>query len=151
MKLNRTLLSSFLSLTCAGALLAGAPPQTITISCYDTMKYSVTKIEAQPGQKITIELKNEGNLPKSVMGHDWVLLKAGADAAAYANTAMTAKAEDYHPKSLEGEVLASTPILGSKESAKVSFTAPSAPGSYPYLCAFPGHYASGMKGVLIIR
>jgi uncharacterized cupredoxin-like copper-binding protein len=33
----------------------------------------------------------------------------------------------------------------------VKFTAPQAPGEYPFICTFPGHYAIGMKGVLVVR
>jgi azurin len=114
------------------------------------MKYSVTKIEAHPGQKVTVELRNDGTLPKEAMGHNWILLKAGTDATSYAMSSMTAKSENYQPKSLASRVIASIPMLGPKESGKVTFTAP-APGSYAYLCSFPGHAQAGMKGVLIVK
>src|SRR5664279_4753873 len=59
----------------------GAEPKRVSISGYDTMKYSVTSIEASPGQQVIVELKNEGSLPKDAMGHNWILLKAGVDPA----------------------------------------------------------------------
>ena len=132
-------------------LCAGAPAKTVTISAFDTMKYSLAKIEASPGQKITVELKNEGNVPKIAMGHNWILLKAGEDPVSYATAAMNAKNEDFQPKALAKKVIASIPMLGPKETAKTTFTAPLAPGSYAYLCSFPAHTQAGMRGVLIVK
>lgn len=123
----------------------------VKIIAYDTMKYSVTKIEAQPGQKIVIELTSQGVAPKTVMAHNWILLKAGYDPIAYANAAIAAKAEDYEPKSLANQVIASIPQLGPKESGKTTFTAPKAPGTYSYLCSFPAHCLAGMRGVLVVK
>lgn len=147
---TRTLMAAFFIF--GGALLSGAADNlNVSISAFDTMKFSVTKIQAAPNQKITVELKNEGNLPKETMGHNWILLKAGSDPVAYATAAIKARAQDYQPASLAGEVIAATRLIGPKETARVSFTAPSAPGSYPFLCSFPGHCQAGMKGVLIVK
>lgn len=152
MKIKHIFFSSLLSLSIVAGLRAEPPAEkTVAITASDTMKFSVTKIEAQPGQKIIVVFKNEGTLPKEVMGHNWILLKAGADPDAYAKVSMTAKAEDYQPKSLANQVLASSPLLGPKETAKISFTSPSAPGSYHFLCGCPGHSAAGMRGVLIVK
>lgn len=150
MKTKRLILTTILALASVTTLQAGSA-KSFTISAFDTMKFSVNKIEAQPGDKITITLKNEGNVPKESMGHNWILLKAGADPIAYSNSAVTAKTENYQPKSQAKQVLASIHILGPKESASTTFTAPSAPGNYAYLCSFPGHTAAGMKGVLVIK
>jgi len=114
------------------------------------MKFSVTSIEAHPGEKVSVTLKNQGNLPKEAMGHNWVLLTAGTDPNAYARLAMNAKADNYQPKSLAGRVIAAIPVLGPQESGSVTFTAPSA-GSYPFLCSFPAHCGAGMHGVLIVK
>ena len=152
MKIKKVLFSSFLAFTIVTALNAATTgAKTVVVSAFDTMKYSVTKIEAHPGEKIVVELKNEGNVPKEAMGHNWILLKAGIDPLSYANAAMTAKAEGYEPKSHAGDVLASIRVLGPKESAKASFTAPSAPGTYVYLCSFPAHFQAGMKGILVVK
>lgn len=151
MKTKTILLLSLILLPIAARPLLAAGAKTVSIKAYDTMKFSVTKIEAKPGEKVTVELTNEGSLPKETMGHNWILLKAGSSAAAYANAAMKARAQDYQPPSLASEVLASIHLLGPKESAKTTFTAPSAPGSYPFLCSFPAHYQSGMRGKLIVK
>ncbi len=130
---------------------APAAPLVVTISANDAMKYTVTKIEAHPGQMITLHFKNAGTLPKEVMGHNWILLKLGVTNDAYATPAAAAKTEGFEPKALADQVLASVPLLGAGQSADVTFPCPTAPGTYNYLCSFPGHAMLGMKGVLIVK
>ena len=151
MKLKSCLLSAYLLLSVVVALRAAPPVKRVSISGYDTMKFSVTQIEASPGQPIIVELKNDGTQPKEAMGHNWILLKAGVDPIAYANAAATAKAENYQPKAQAGKVLASIPLLGPKEKAVTSFTAPSVPGTYHFLCSYPGHTQAGMAGTLVVK
>lgn len=149
MRMKQIIFSSIFFLTLATGLKAGGVK--VDISASDTMKYNVTKIEAHPGEHVVVRLTNVGNLPKEAMGHNWVLLEAGVNPGAYAKLALTAKADNYQPRNLANKVIASIRILGPKESGSVSFTAPSAPGSYPYLCSFPAHFGAGMAGVLIVK
>lgn len=151
MKIPQHLVLAVLSFCFATALTAAPEAKTIAISAFDTMKYSVSKIEASPGQKITVVLTNGGNVPKIAMGHNWILLKAGVDPVKYATAAMAAKNEDYQPKSMSDKVLASIPLLGPKETGKTTFTAPTTPGSYAFFCSFPAHIQAGMKGLLIVK
>jgi azurin len=150
MKTKIRFLAPLFLLTSLSGLHAG-DVKKVTISGFDTMKFNVTKIEAHPGEKLTVTLKNEGNIPKETMGHNWVLLKSSADPATYAKAAAIAKAEGYQPKSQAKEVIASIPVLGPKQSASTTFSVPSTPGTYVYLCSFPGHYQAGMKGVIIVK
>ena len=115
------------------------------------LKFSVTQIEVQRGQTVRIQLKNIGTMPKDVMGHNWILLKAGSDVTAYATTALSAKGEAYQPKSLADQVLASIPLLGPGQTGEVTFVAPDTPGSYSFLCTFPGHFQAGMRGELRVK
>ena len=71
------------------------------------------------------------------MGHNWVLLTAGTDPNGYSRLAQSAKATNYQPPALASRVIATIPVLGPHETGSVTFTAPSAPGTYPYLCSFP--------------
>lgn len=130
---------------------AGDTVKNVVIVANDQMKYSVTRIEARPGETIHVTLKNEGTLPKEVMGHNWVLLKSGNDASAYAAAALPAAKENYQPESLADQVLASIPLLGAKHEEAVTFTAPEKPGVYAFLCTFPGHFQAGMHGELIVK
>ena len=154
MKTNHFVGLLLAGLFCAvSSVAAPAPdaPQTIVIVANDSLKFSVTRIEARPGEKLHIELRNEGTIPKVAMGHNWILLKANKDVGAYAGVAAAAAKEDYEPKSLAADVLASIRLLGPKESADVTFDAPSVPGRYEYLCSFPAHSAAGMRGVLLVK
>ena len=45
------------------------------------------------------------------------------------------------------KVLQSTKLVQPNESAKLSFTAPTKPGNYPFLCTYPGHWVK-MYGVM---
>jgi azurin len=135
--------------TAASASSAG--PRVIEISAGDTMKFSVTAIEAKPGEELKVVLTNNGTLPKEVMGHNWILLKAGSDAAAFDAAASTAKDTGYIPSSLKDEIIAHIDQLGPHQSGEVEFSAPSAPGEYPFLCSFPAHYQVGMHGILTVK
>ena len=128
-----------------------APPLHVVITANDMMKFSVSRIVASPGQEIQLELKNTGTQPKEVMAHNWILLKADCDVAAYAAAASAAQPEAYQPKARADCVLASTPMLGARQHAEITFTAPSVPGHYPFLCTFPAHYQVGMKGELVVQ
>jgi azurin len=120
------------------------------ISGNDTMKFSVTEITAKRGEKLSVTLSNNGTTPKFSMGHNWVLLIAGADLQAFAVAAAEAVTTDYVPAG-NAQVLAATKLLGPNESATVTFTAPATPGRYEFLCSFPGHFQVGMRGVLIVE
>jgi azurin len=137
--------------TSQSAAAAPAGPREIDITAGDTMKYDVTQIDAKPGEDLKVVLTNAGTQPVEVMGHDWVLLKAGSDVAAYDSAALSAKDTGYIPDSLKDEVLASIPLLGPRKSGEADFTAPTVPGDYPYLCTFPAHYQTGMKGTLTVK
>jgi azurin len=135
------------------AAVATAPPSppTIDLTAGDNMKYNITQIEATPGEVLHVTLTNTGTLPKEAMGHDWILLRAGADPDAYSRAAIAAKDTNYQPPALAFEVLASIPLLGPAQTADVTFNAPTQPGEYPFLCSFPAHCQSGMHGVLVVR
>ncbi|MEY2878022.1 MAG: hypothetical protein RLZZ15_402 [Verrucomicrobiota bacterium] len=127
-----------------------AAARTVEISANDTMRFSLATIPAKAGEQIKVVFTNNGAIPKEAMGHNWVLLKAGVDAAAFAAAAAAAKDNDYIPPALADQVLASTPILGPRKSAEVTFTVPAA-GEFVFLCTFPAHFAIGMKGTLVAK
>jgi azurin len=137
----------------SGSASSQAPsgPRVVEITANDTMKYSLTRIEAKPGEQLTVVLTNAGTLPKEVMGHDWILLKAGSDVEKFDAEAIKAKDTDFVPAALKDEILAQIPLLGPRKSGEVTFTAPTAPGEYTYLCTFPAHYQAGMHGVLVVK
>ena len=89
---------------------------------------------------------SKGTLPKVAMAHNVVVLKAGAKQIDFANAAAMASATDYIPPDMKDQVLAATALAGPGETVEVTFKVPAAPGSYPFICTFPGHFAAGMRG-----
>lgn len=138
------------------AAVPGTPeaPREVKIEVGDHMKFSVTRFEATAGETVRLLLVNTGSAPKEAMGHNWVLLRAGADSTAYANAAVNARATDYLPAARADDVIAHTKLIGGKSRDAVVFTVPAdaAPGTeLVYLCTFPAHLQLGMKGVLVVK
>lgn len=124
---------------------------TFELTANDTMKFSITRLEVKAGQEVRITLTNVGNMPKAAMGHNLVILKKGVDAKAYVDASVTAMATDYMSPALVDQVIAHTKLLGPKQSEELVFKAPTEPGEYTFVCTFPAHYLSGMKGVLVVQ
>lgn len=137
--------------TSASAAAASAGPREIDLTAGDTMRYNITAIEAKPGEDLRVILTNNGSQPLEVMGHNWVLLKPGTDVAAFDAAALTSKDTGYIPASLSDEIVAKIDLQGPRKSGEVDFKAPTTPGDYPFLCTFPAHYQTGMKGVLTVK
>ncbi len=125
--------------------------RTVEITGGDDMKYSVTSIPAKPGETLRIRLTSKGTLPKIAMAHNVVVLKAGAKQIDFANAAAMAAATGYIPADMKDQVLAATAMAGPGETVDVTFKVPTAPGTYPYLCTFPGHFAAGMRGTIVVK
>ncbi len=125
--------------------------RTVEITGGDDMKYSVTSIPAKPGETLRIRLTSKGTLPKIAMAHNVVILKAGAKQIDFANAAAMAAATGYIPPDMKDQVLAASTMAGPGETVEVTFKVPAAPGTYPYLCTFPGHFAAGMRGTIVVK
>lgn len=130
---------------------AGGAARTVEITAGDTMKFSLTSIPAKRGEQLRIVLKATGSMPKIAMAHNVVILKPGTDQTAFVNAGAAARATDYVAASQAAQVVAKTPLAGNGETVEVTFKVPATAGSYPFLCTFPGHFISGMKGTLDVK
>jgi azurin len=119
----------------------------ISITGNDLMKYSDTLFKVKAGEVVTLKMSNIGKLPKSSMGHNFVLLKTGIDLVSFANEAITAFESDYIPASLVNSIIVHTKLLGPGESDEITFTI-NEKSSHDFLCSFPGH-SGVMKGRII--
>lgn len=137
----------------AKAPAAPAGPRLIEIEVSDTlmMKFSVKTIEAAPGEELRVRLTNKGTLPKAAMGHNIIFLQKGTDMDEFIPAAVAYKDTTGVPPEMESKVIAHTTILGPGEQEEITFKAPAEPGDYDYICSFPGHYLTGMKGVLTVK
>ena len=121
----------------------------IAIEGTDQMTYNMTAFTVKSGETVKLTLKHVGSLPKAVMGHNVVVLAAGEDVDAFTTAAAQAFDTEYFPVAYEDKVLAKTKLLGPGESETVEFTAP-APGTYTYVCTFPGHNIM-MRGIMTVE
>jgi len=130
---------------------AAAAVANIELTANDSMKFNQTRFEVSAGQEVKVTMTNLGTMPKVAMGHNFILLKKGTDLKAFTDAAIMAAATDYVPASLADQIIAHTKLLGPKQSDEVTFKAPTEPGEYPFICSFPAHYLSGMKGVIVVK
>ncbi|GMU67542.1 MAG: hypothetical protein AMXMBFR36_38160 [Acidobacteriota bacterium] len=126
-------------------------PREIKINGTDAMQYSVKKIEAKPGESLKIVLSTVSSMPKTEMAHNFILLAKGTNVDSFVMAASMARNTEYIPAAKKASILASTKLAGGGETVEVTFTAPTEPGEYVYICSFPGHYAAGMKGILVVK
>lgn len=144
-------LPAHLSAQAAPPAASAAKGRIIEIEATDAMKYSVTQIQAKPGETVTVSLKILGKMPKGAMDHNFVLLKEGVDPTKFANEAMMAAATGYIPAARKGDVIAASPLGFGGQTVEVTFKAPTKAGAYTYLCSFPGHFLAGMRGTLTVK
>ncbi|MBA3468159.1 MAG: cupredoxin domain-containing protein [Herpetosiphonaceae bacterium] len=123
----------------AGAAPAAGGDTALTSSSAEgaTLAYAETTLEADAGS-VTLTFNNKGIVP-----HNWTLVNQGDEDKA-ATEAQTA-APDYK----YAAAIAQTKMLNGSESDTITFDV--GPGTYTYICTFPGHYISGMKGTLVVK
>jgi azurin len=122
--------------------------RNIVLETATNLSFATRRISARAGEAIHLTLKNPDVVP-----HNWALLKPGtlplvgglankmvADPAGWAR--------HYIPRT--DKVLVYTDIVPAKQEFSVYFTVPQEPGSYPFLCTFPGHWMV-MNGELIVE
>ncbi|MBL6591527.1 MAG: Azurin [Flavobacteriaceae bacterium] len=119
----------------------------VTINSTDQMLFDRSVIKVKSGMPVNLTLNHTGQIAKEFMGHNFVLLKEGTDVDDFAQRAMVAKDSDYIP--VGDETYAYTKMLGGGESDSITFDSPE-PGTYIYLCTFPGHYQV-MRGEFIVE
>lgn len=110
----------------------------------EELLYDKDTLTAPAGSSITLKLKNNS----SALQHNWVLVKAGKSDTVAADGLAAGEAANY-VKEKDANVIAHLAIVKPGETGTITFDAP-APGSYPYICTFPGHYML-MKGTLTIK
>ena len=105
------------------------------------MKYDTTEIRAKAGTHIRIIMENVSNTP--VMKHNVMFLTNESFIEEIGR--MAYDATNHIP--IHNAIIASTPMAEPQTRTEVVFKVPE-PGSYPYICTYPGHYVS-MRGTLI--
>jgi putative heme-binding domain-containing protein len=113
----------------------------------EQMLYDKSLIVVEAGKPVEIILINE-----DVMPHNLVIVTPGASeeigkAAEKMAPEPDAQGRIHVPAS--PKVLQATKMVEAGQQAKLSFTAPTEPGDYQYVCTFPGHWMR-MLGTLAV-
>lgn len=119
----------------------------VRIDCNSNLTFGTPSFKAKPGEAITVTLVNPDVVP-----HNWALLLPNSleTVGKLANQFIAdpdAPLRHYVPD--VAEVLVYTDIVSPNSQFSISFKVPDAPGRYPFLCTFPGHW-SVMNGEMIV-
>ncbi len=120
-----------------------------SIAVTEAMAYTAKNIDVPKTCKtFTVNLKANGSMAKTVMGHNLVITKA-EDKDAVVTDGSAAGAASNYVKAKDARVIANTVVIGGGESASTKFDVKklNAKNSYVFFCSFPGH-AAIMKGVV---
>ncbi|MFO1066025.1 MAG: PVC-type heme-binding CxxCH protein [Pirellulales bacterium] len=113
----------------------------------ERMIYDKETIVVQAGKSVEFRFANTDNMP-----HNLAFVKPGSleevGLAAEA-TARDADAKDRHYVPKSDKVLLASRLIAPGESQSIVFDVPAAPGYYPYVCTYPGHWRR-MFGALIV-
>ncbi|MEM7697721.1 MAG: PA14 domain-containing protein [Verrucomicrobiota bacterium] len=114
------------------------------------MRYDLEELRVEPGQRIQLNFENPDDL-----AHNWVLLnrdEEDPDGVKFSELAFGLGALGMEKAWIPDDprVLAKSGLVGVKEKEVIYFEAPTATGSYPFLCTVPGH-ALLMRGKLLVE
>jgi len=114
----------------------------------DQMRFNLSEIRVDAGDKVKLTLKHIGKLGVEVMGHNFVLLKQDVDRNEFGKKAVDAKDNNYIPEGTD-DVIVHTEMIGGGQQTTIEFDAPEK-GTYEFICSFPGHVAL-MNGKFIVE
>ncbi len=111
------------------------------------MEYDRTLIACEPGRRIVLTLENTDEMP-----HNLVLVQPGqletlGILAERESVLPEAQKRGYVPQS--ENIIAATKLIQPGDSGRLSLTAPTVPGVYPFVCTYPGHWRR-MTGALYV-
>jgi azurin len=120
-----------------------------TIEGSDAMQFNQKTITVPKTCKsFAVTLKHTGKMPKTAMGHNWVLSHSADEPGVIAD-GMKAGADNSYEKPGDARIIARTKLIGGGESdtTTINVAKLKAGEQYAFFCTFPGH-ASLMKGTL---
>jgi azurin len=134
----------------AAATRPSQPAAAVTLeiaSVGEEFRFDKSKLTAKAGATVVVYFKNNAKTPG--LQHNWVLVKAGTkDAVAVAGTA-AGPANDWIPRN-DARVVVNTKLVDPGKTYGVAFNAP-APGTYQFVCTFPGHNITMFGEFVVIR
>jgi uncharacterized protein len=125
-----------------------ADPNKITIvikSVKEAMSYDKKEFTVTAGKTVELIFENPDAMQHNLVIGKPKSLEIIGKAANKMITQKDAIQKNYIPNI--PQIIASTPLVNSEGSYKLTFKAPEQIGDYPYVCTFPGHW-SIMNGVM---
>ena len=112
----------------------------------ERMSYDVKELTVKAGKKIKLTFANPDFMPHNIM-----LVQPGkADEIGNQALVMGAKGFENGFTPDNTNIIWHTKMIDHDGEEAIQFTAPAAPGDYPYLCSFPGHHLV-MRGMLHVK
>ncbi|WP_236624035.1 PVC-type heme-binding CxxCH protein [Rhodopirellula baltica] len=113
----------------------------------EEMRYDVPYFAVEAGRPVQVVLENHDGMPHNLVITVPGELKTVAELGLQAGPRGGFQGKQYVPDS--ELVLHSTDLVASNEKEALTFTAPTEPGEYPYVCTFPQHWYR-MYGVMVV-
>jgi len=125
------------------------PTTELTINTVDDqILYEDDRFTVPAGEEISLTLDNTGTTSPAMV-HNVVILNTMDDEVInrVGQAALEAGAPNYIPE--DDAILAHTDMADPGETVSMTFTAPSEPGEYRFICTYPGHYGV-MQGTMVV-
>jgi putative heme-binding domain-containing protein len=113
----------------------------------EEMRYDLPYFAVQAGKSVQIVLENHDLMPHNLVITVPGALKEVAQLGLETGPHNGWKGLQYVPES--DKVLFATQMVPADQQERLTFTAPSEPGEYPYVCTFPQHWYR-MYGVMVV-
>lgn len=113
----------------------------------EEMRYNKPFFAVEAGRTVQLVMVNDDLMPHNLVITKPGKLEAVATEGAALGTQPGLDGKLYVPKS--ADVLYATEMVNAGVTSVMTFTAPSEPGEYPYVCTFPRHWLR-MYGVMLV-
>jgi len=129
----------------------GSASNTVTIHPQgNQMKFKETEFTVPADTEIKLVFDNTATSPS--MQHNVLVLNEPPEDGIFKEVGQAAvqagASENYVPD--HDAIIAATGLAKPGETTEVTFTTPSEPGDYGYVCTFPGHWAT-MQGTMHVE
>ncbi|MBW3629178.1 MAG: dehydrogenase [Gemmatimonadetes bacterium] len=124
-------------------------PKTVRIRAIEgEMRFDLGSFAVAAAQDVELVLENPDHMPHNLV----VTIPGAADRVGRAADAMAAQPDGFQKNFVpeSAEVVVATPLVNAGGSFTLRFRAPTAPGEYPFICTFPGHWIT-MRGIMRVE
>jgi len=119
----------------------------VTIKTSGNLQFDILNLKAKPGETLALTFVNADVVP-----HNWVLVKPGTLETVGQLSNQLVSDPDAFPRQYIPEtdaVLSYVDVVDPGKKSTIHFQVPKEPGTYPFVCTFPGHW-SVMNGVMTV-